>query len=142
MSVSENRKKFSELIQRWIIIEDNTIEVADDLIKRANNPVVKTFIEIIKLDSEKHKRILESIRLSLDSTVVLSRDDLQVLDTFIERHKDVEKNAIATAEQALEMASLPIPKMLLSHLLEDEKSHDTYTNDLANLKIYMAKSTG
>jgi hypothetical protein len=80
------------------------------------------------MDSEKHKHILETIRLSLESTVVMSPEDLMVIDTFVERHATIE-------------GSLPIPKFLLSHLLEDEKSHDTYMEELTKLKAYMAKDT-
>jgi hypothetical protein len=96
---------------------------------------------MIKMDSEKHKHILETIRLSLESTVVMSPEDLKVIDSFVERHATIEKNAIETAEQAMEMGSLPIPKFLLSHLLEDEMSHDKYMEELTKLKAYMAKDT-
>jgi hypothetical protein len=137
----ENRKKFEELLKKWIVIEDSTIDSANELIGQSKNPLTKTIIDLIKMDSEKHKHILETIRLSLESTVVMSPEDLMVIDTFVERHATIEKNAIETAEQAMEMGSLPIPKFLLSHLLEDEKSHDTYMEELTKLKAYMAKDT-
>ncbi|UCF86996.1 MAG: hypothetical protein JSV71_05820, partial [Nitrospiraceae bacterium] len=113
----ENRKKFEELLKKWIVIEDSTIDSANELIDQSKNPLTKTIIDLIKMDSEKHKHILETIRLSLDSTVAMSPEDLMVIDTFVERHATIEKNAIETAEQAMEMGSLPIPKFLLSHLL-------------------------
>ena len=141
MSLPENRKNFDNLLQKWLVIEDNSINMSSDLINQSKNPLVKTMIELIKIDSEKHKHILEAIRLSLHSTVVFSQDDMQLVDSFIEKHEAVEKNAISTAEQALETASLPIPKLLLTHLLEDEKSHDIYTEQLTDLKAYMAKHT-
>jgi hypothetical protein len=39
------------------------------------------------------------------------------------------------------MGSLPLPKLLLSHLLEDEKSHDNYIEELTKIKAHMAKDT-
>jgi hypothetical protein len=137
----ENRKKFEELLKKWIVIEDSTIDSANDLINQSKNPLTKTIIDLIKMDSEKHKHILETIRLSLDSAVALSPEDLKIIDTFVDKHATIEKNAIETAEQALEMGSLPIPKFLLSHLLDDEKSHDQYMEELDKLKAHMAKDT-
>ena len=98
-------------------------------------------IEMVKMDSQKHRRMLEAIRLSLDSTVTFTTDDLKVIDSFVDKHAFIEKNAIETAEQALAMSSLPIPKMLLEHLLEDEKKHDAYMGELNEIKLYMAKGT-
>jgi DNA-binding ferritin-like protein len=141
MTEPVNRKKFEELLKRWIVIEDSTIDSANELIGQSKNPLTKTIIDLIKRDSEKHKHILEAIRLSLDSATVFSPEDLMVVDSFVEKHATLEKNAVETAEQAMEMSSLPIPKFLLSHLLDDEKSHDKYMEELTNLKAYMAKDT-
>ena len=141
MTLPANRKKFEELIQNWIVLEENTITTATDLMSQSSNPMLKTMIDLVKMDSEKHKRILETIRLSLNSAYAFSTDDLKVVDTFIEKHAEMEKNAVKTAEQALEMGSLPLPKLLLSHLLEDEKSHDTYMEELTKIKAHMAKDT-
>lgn len=141
MTLPENRKKFEELIKKWIVMEDSTISSADELIGQSKNPYLKTMIEMVKMDSEKHRRILETIRLSLDSTVVFTTDDMKVIDSFVEKHALLEKNAIETAEQALEMGSLPIPRMLLEQMLVDEKKHDAYMDELNELKTYMAKTT-
>jgi DNA-binding ferritin-like protein len=141
MTAPVNRKKFEELLKRWIVIEDSTIDSANELIGQSKNPLTKTIIDLIKRDSEKHKHILEAIRLSLDSATVFSPEDLKVVDSFVEKHATLEKNAVETAEQAMEMSSLPIPKFLLSHLLDDEKSHDKYMEELTGLKAYMAKDT-
>jgi hypothetical protein len=141
MSTSENRKHFKELIDVWVGIEESSITTADDLIAQSSNPLVKSMIEIIKMDSEKHKRILEAIKLNFDSAVSFSTDDLKVVDTLVERHASVEKHAVETAEQALEMSSLPIPRLLLEHMLQDEKSHDAYVQELNELKAYMAADT-
>ena len=141
MTLPENRKKFEELINNWIVIEDSAINSADELISQSKNPFLKTMIEMVKMDSEKHKRILETLRLSLNSTVVFTTDDLKVIDSFVEKHAMIEKNSVTTAEQALEMSSLPIPRMLLEQLLSDEKKHDAYMDELNELKGYMAKDT-
>jgi len=141
MTLPENRKHFEDLIKRWIVLEESTIDASNNLIGSTRNPMVKTIIELLKSDSEKHKRVLEAIRLSLNSTVTFTTDDMKVVDTFIEKHVTLEKNAVETAQQALDMSSLPIPRLLLSHLLQDEKSHDAYVTELNDLKRYMAADT-
>ncbi|RPI33922.1 MAG: hypothetical protein EHM54_10135 [Nitrospiraceae bacterium] len=141
MTLPENRKKFEDLINRWIVLEEGTIKEANKLTGNSKNPMVNAIIDLLRMDSEKHRHILQAIQKSMHSTVTFSTDDLKVVDTFIEKHALLEKNAVETAEQALEMSSLPIPKLLLSHLLEDEKSHDAYMSELNDIKMYMAKGT-
>ncbi len=141
MTQPENRKKFDELVDRWITLEEKTIDEANTLSSSSKNPMVKAVIDLVKFDSEKHKYILQTIRESLDTTVTFSTDDLKIVDTFVERHAMLEKNAVDTAEQALAMSSLPIPKLLLSHLLQDEKGHDAYMSELNDIKLYMARGT-
>lgn len=141
MSMSENRKHFRELIDRWVGIEEHSITTADDLLGQSSNPLLRSMIELIKMDSEKHKRILEAIKFNLDSTVTFSTDDLKIIDSLVERHASVEKHAVETAEQALAMNCLPIPRLLLEHLLQDERSHDAYVQELNELKAYMAADT-
>ncbi|GAB4537920.1 MAG: hypothetical protein Fur0020_06710 [Thermodesulfovibrionia bacterium] len=141
MILPENRKRFIELLQKWIVLEGNTIDSANRLLSMTSNPFVKGIIELIRIDSEKHRLILETIRLSLDSTVTFTHEDMEVVNTFIERHDSMEKGTIDIAEQIIGMVTLPIPRLLMTHLLEDEKSHDRYIEELTRLKLDMAKAT-
>ena len=141
MTLPENRKHFEELIHRWIGIEENTIDTANDLMGQSKNPMLKTIIDLLRRDSEKHKNVLETILYSLDHTVTFDTDDMKIIDTFVSKHIELEKTAVETAEQALEMSSLPIPRFLLENLLADEKKHDAYVEELNELKGYMAKDT-
>lgn len=141
MTSSQNRKRFEKLINDWIVLEDNTIGHANELIGSSKNPLLKAVIELIKMDSEKHKHILGVIKNSIEYPHIFTTDDLVVVDTFLEKHMMFEKDAVETAEQAVEMSSMPIPKMLLSHLLKDEKGHDAYMEELNEIKGFMAKDT-
>lgn len=141
MTTPKNRKKFEELVEKWITLEEGTISEAKKITEHSKNPMLNALIDLLRIDSEKHKHILQTIHQSLESTVTFSTDDLKVVDSFIEKHMTIEKHAIETAEQALEMSSLPIPRLLLSHLLEDEKSHDAYVSELNEIKGYMARDT-
>ncbi len=131
---SQEREEFKTLIQRWITIEDNTINMADDLIKQAKNPMVQILIDLLKRDSVKHKHILEGIRLHIESTITFDQDDMKIIDSFIERHSIIEKTAVETAENAVNKTKLPIPRMLLKYLLEDERKHDLFMDELNRIK--------
>ena len=53
MTMSANRKRVEKLLQDWIVIEDKTIETADDLMGKTNNPMVSAIIDLLKCDSQK-----------------------------------------------------------------------------------------
>ena len=141
MALSANRKRFEKLLEDWVVIEDKSIDTASDLMGKSKNPMVTAIIDLLKCDSQKHKNILQAIQFNLDHAVTFTNDDMKVVDTFITNHAEMEKNAVETAEQALEMSSLPIPRFLLENLLEDEKKHDVYIEELNELKMRMAKGT-
>ena len=141
MPLSKNRERFEELIKSWITIEEENIDAAADLMGQSKNPMVSAIIDLLKRDSEKHKHILKTIQQSLEHTVTFTTDDMKIVDTFITKHASIEKNAVETAEQALAMSSLPIPRLLLSSLLEDEKKHDAYMEELTVLKHDMTRGT-
>jgi len=136
-----NKETFINLINKWITIENNSIEMANNLTEKTNNPYLKALLGVVKSDSEKHKSILETIKQCTESPIYFSQDDLYVLSSFIERHDTIEKKVLETAKQALDMAYSPVPKVLLSHIIQDEKSHESYTDDLEQLKIAMTKQT-
>jgi hypothetical protein len=141
MTLSANRKRFEKLLQDWVVIEDKSINAANDLMGKSKNPMVTAIIDLVKQDSEKHRNILKAIQYNLDHAVTFTNDDMKMVDTFITNHAAMEKNAVETAEQALEMSSLPIPRFLLENLLLDEKRHDAYMEELNELKMRMAKGT-
>ncbi len=55
---SESREKFENMIKRWVTIEENVIDATTEMLGQTDNPVLRTLIDIMKRDSEKHKEIL------------------------------------------------------------------------------------
>ena len=141
MTMSANRQRVERLLQDWIVIEDKTIETADDLMGKTNNPMVSAIIDLLKCDSQKHKKILKAIQHSLEHAVTFTNDDMKVVDTFITNNAAMEKSAFETAQQVLEMSHLPLPRFLLENLLDDAKKHDAYMEELTELKMRMTKGT-
>ena len=70
----------------------------------------------------------------MEGTVVLTHDDMAVLGQFIEKHTQIEKDAVEIAAMTLEKVRTPIAKFLLEYLYEDEKKHDFIMDNLEKLK--------
>ncbi len=135
---AESSEKFANLIKRWITVEENAISSTKELLGETDNPVLKTFIDLMKRDSEKHKDILEVIQQHLTTSYTFTTDDMSVINSFITKHDKIEKNAVELAEETVAACKLPLPKMLLKYLLDDEKKHDLLIDELNKVKVDMA----
>jgi len=120
----ENSEEFLKLIKEWQELEERTISSADQLMKRGQNALVKTTMEMIKHDSGKHKVMLQMIIDNLTKEAVhLSPDELASISALLNKHMEVEARSIALAKNALEKSELAITRHILSALLEDEQKH-------------------
>ena len=90
----EKSEQFVKLINKWIGIEDATIIMAGATLKKMDNDVLKTIVDTIKRDSEKHREVLQLLLKHLEGTFVMSPDDMAALHEFIEKHEGIEKGAI------------------------------------------------
>lgn len=48
-------EELAKILQEWYALEDETIKLSEEQMKKSNNPFVKVIMEMIKRDSEKHK---------------------------------------------------------------------------------------
>lgn len=131
---AETNEDFLNLLRKWIAIEKATIKMTDNLLPRVENPILTCLIDTIKRDSEKHQQILDMVLEGMEGTVVLTHDDMAILCEFLEKHIQIEKDAVDIAGQTLKKVRTPIAKFLLEYLYEDEKKHDFIMDNLAKLK--------
>jgi hypothetical protein len=135
----ETSEEFLNLIKEWQALEDKTIASANELISKAKNPLVEMVMEMIKLDSSKHKTMLTLIIDNLTrESVHLTPDELSTLSALLNKHMEVEAKSIALANDALKKSDLAITRHVLSALLDDETKHH---NQLATLTEELKKST-
>jgi hypothetical protein len=129
---AEMSQAFLALMEEWQVLEDKTIVSADELIRKANNPLVETVMDMIKHDSAKHKAMLKLIIDNLTrQSVHLSPDELSTLASLLNKHMEVEANSIALANDALKQSELPITRYILTALLDDEQKHHNQLHMLA-----------
>jgi len=120
----ESSEEFLSIIKEWIVLEDETIASADELIGKSNNPFVKMRMEMIKHDSGKHKEMLQWIIDNLTKEAVhLTPDEIIPLSALLHMHLEVEAKSIVLANNALKKSGLPIVRYILSALLDDETKH-------------------
>ena len=130
----ESTKEFEALLESWVGVEETTIRMTSELCAKTDNIVLKTLFDAIRRDSEKHREILKVVLQNLTGTITLSPDDMAAIDTFVEGHASAEKNIIDLAEKALEKVRMPVPKLMLGYLLDDEKKHELLADGLDKLK--------
>jgi len=121
---AESSRQFLSVIRRWEKLEDTTLRSADALIRKTTNPLVKTIMEVIKQDSQKHKIVLKAILSTLtEEAAHLSPDELVALSGLLNKHLEIEAASVKYAAEALGNSKLFYTNYLLSSLLEDENKH-------------------
>lgn len=131
----ESSNEFLKIIKEWQVLEGKTIESAEALIRKTNNLFVKTMMEMIKRDSEKHKVMQQMIIDNIIKEAVhLSPDELFSISDLLEKHVEIEAKSIEIAETALKKSELFLTRYILSYLIADETKHHDMINRLNELK--------
>lgn len=124
------------LLKRWKELEAATIRSCGSITKKTDNPLVKTLISAIANDSAKHKSILQLIIDGMTKkALVLTPDDVGHISGLLDKHVDLENEAIAIAEQAIKISKDPVTKQLLKLILADEKEHANLAEQINELKF-------
>ncbi|MCX7794278.1 MAG: hypothetical protein N2257_07760 [Thermodesulfovibrionales bacterium] len=120
----EKSDDFLDLIKRWQTLEDKTIAIAEDIIKKTDNSFIRTIMELIKYDSEKHKAIQQMIIDNITKEAIhISPDELNTLSDILNTHMEAEAESLRLAEDAYRGSELFITRFLLSYLIADEAKH-------------------
>jgi len=128
--------KMLALLKRWKELEAATIKSCGAITRNTKNPLVKTLITAIANDSVKHKSILQLIIDSMTKkSFVLTPDDVSQVSSLLDKHIDLENDAIKVAYEAIEISRDPVTKQLLRLILEDEKKHAKLTEQINELKF-------
>lgn len=127
----ESSEEFLNIVKEWQALEDKTIQSADELIRKAKNPLIEMIMEMIKRDSGKHKIMLQMIIDNLTREAAhLSPDELAPVSELLTRHMEIEAKSIALANDALKKSELAVTRLILSALLNDETKHHSQLHEL------------
>ncbi len=109
----------------WQTVEANNIEYAAKEISKAKNPLIRTILQALKLDSEKRRLIQQMILDSIEKEAVnLSPDELGELSGHVNRQVESEEKAALLGKEVFEESELAVPRYLLSYLIDDLKRHN------------------
>ncbi len=127
-------------------IECRNIEAVREEIPKAKNRLVRTVLQALDFEAEKHHLIQQMIIDSIkEESVNLSPDELQNFSHLLNKHLEAEEKALSFAKEAYEKSNLPIPRFLLSYLVADlEMQNDLlsqFENELKTASISTSVSS-
>ncbi len=135
--IVNKRATFEKNINKWIEIEDLTVGSCDAIMKKSSSVVVKAMMKAIKMDSQKHKELLQVVLDCIDGTVTMTPDELATISSLLEGHSKVEKDAIDLAEKTLGDSRHFVITQIIKYILEDERKHFSIATDLNSYKSHI-----
>ncbi len=131
----EALKALAAILRKWQGIEDASVVLTSSVLEKTSNPLIRLVMEIIRQDSEMHKKVQQAILDSLEKEAFhLQPEELAETWDMIEKHDQTEKEAIRLAEEAKASCPLVVQRQLLDYLIEDEKKHDRLMGNLEDFK--------
>ena len=132
-------EEFINTIKKWQTLEDETIRSSTELMEKSGNPIVRMIMQMIKLDSEKHK-IMQQVLIDglTRQSLSLSPDELAPLAEELGRHIEAEGKSVDLASKALEESELFVTRYILTLLLADEAKHHRLLGDLNEVMLKRA----
>lgn len=121
-------------VDRYMEVEEQTIASATKLMASCSSVLVRQMMKLIRMDSEKHREILGTIKEILEGTLVVTPEEMAEVDKLVKEHLSIENESIVLARYALDNTKHFAIRHLLQHLLEDERRHVAMTEQVADFK--------
>ena len=141
MSTKELQEKLVEQMKTWQKIEDTSVASTSKVIDKANNPLIKLVMEIIKKDSQTHHKVQQFVVDSIEKeAVTLTPEDMGDVWGSIEEHIKIEKKMVGNVIEALEALKgkkMVVQEYLLNYMKIDEAKHDEMLDALNKVKSGM-----
>jgi len=125
-----SKSKLIELIRTQIRLERKATKACAEKEKMLDNPVAKSLLHEMRLDSLKHAIILQSLAdalqkrpLDLWSYGIKKYVDSLAARKALEEHVTIEQAMLKYTESALKQVEDEGAKVILQHILGDEKKH-------------------
>jgi len=123
------------VLRKWQAIEDGSVASTTQIMGKTKNPFIRLVMEIICQDSIMHKKVQQFMIDSLEKEAVsLTPEELGEIWEQVERHAEMEKEAIQLADQLRKNCRLFVQRHLLTYLVEDERLHDRLLGQLEDFK--------
>ncbi len=135
--IVKKKANFEKNINKWIDLEELTIASCDTIMKKSKSAVVTAMMKAIKMDSQKHKELLNVVLECLNGTVTFTPDELATVSSLLEGHSKVEKDAIDVAEKTLADSRHFVISQIIKYILDDERKHFSMATDMNAFKSHI-----
>jgi len=128
--MATSKPKLIEVLKTQIRLERKAAKACTEKEKMLDNPVAKSLLHEIRLDSLKHAIILQSLAdalqkrpLNLWSYGIKKYVDSLAVRKALEEHVAIEQTMLEYTESILRQVEDEGARVILQHILEDEKKH-------------------
>lgn len=136
-----SKSKLIEVLKTQIRLERKAAKACAEKEKMLDNPIAKSLLYEMQIDSLKHAKILQSLAdalkkrpLDLWSYKIEKYVDSLAARKAMEEHVDIEQRMLKYTEDILKQVKDEGARVILQHILEDEKKHHQ------SLKTILARS--
>lgn len=120
-----------KLVQRQKLSEESMVKAVEALEGRVHNEAAKLLLAELRLDSTKHAQICNEILKAVEKAEPVNLwdariegyVDIQVVKKELERHIKLEEAMLKDVERIIAVSKDEAIKLLLSHIVEDERKH-------------------
>lgn len=125
-----SKPKLIEMLKAQIRLERKAAKACADKEKMLDNPIAKSLLYEMQLDSLKHAKILQSLADALKkrpsdlwSYKIEKYVDSLAARKAMEEHVAIEQGMLKYTEDVLKQVKDEGARVILQHILEDEKKH-------------------
>jgi len=131
-------EELAKIMKDWQNLEEETISLAENLMKKSNNDFVKVIMEMIKRDSEKHQ-IMQQFAIDhlTKKAMEIAPQDLIPLGDVLEKHLHAEAKSMGLANVAIIKSKDFFTNFIVSYLMADEIKHHEMLTKLEQVKGYV-----
>jgi len=130
-SVLKDDDSVVKLVQRQKLSEESMVKAVEALEGRVHNEAAKLLLAELRLDSTKHAQICNEILKAVEKAEPVNLwdariegyVDIQVVKKELERHIKLEEAMLKDVERIIAVSKDEAIKLLLSHIVEDERKH-------------------
>ena len=112
--------------------EDQTAKSLKPLYESAKNPLIKTMIHSLILDTTKHSETYQML-IDLNSTAVIGKESKDLGKTEIARHLKEEAFMLKQTEEMSKVVKNERVKQVLLNILDDERKHHRVLTQLIEM---------
>jgi len=130
-SVLKDDDSVVKLVQRQKLSEESMVKAVEALEGRVHNEAARLLLAELRLDSTKHAQICNEILKAVEKAEPVNLwdariegyVDMQVVKKELERHIKLEEAMLKDVERIIAVSKDEAIKLLLSHIVEDERKH-------------------